>query len=447
MRNRMCFLIASFFSWNSITAQDHPAPKIDVLARNNVIENICEAFTKNYVFPDKAKLICTYIKEQNVEKQYDSLSDPNAFANQLFRDIRSLSNDKHIRIEYDPQLEKDILAYTSSQKEAVRISAADIARDEKKNFYFKKLEILPSNIGYIEFTGFTNTDPAARKTINAVMQFVSHTDALIIDLRDNTGGSAVTANEIAGYFFNTRTYTGKTFNRIENKWTNQFIENKKEITNGLVLNMPVYILTGGRTFSAAEGLAYILQHIKKAIVIGDTTKGGAHLTRSFSLGKGFVGFIPFTREENAVTGTDWEGTGVIPDIATEEINSLGIAQNTILDKKLQAATNETEKRKLRWLINYNRSKEAWIMIDPVDAAKFTGRFAEFEILLRDGQLLFRDTNQPVITYKKMTAISSTLFQVGYDYQVEFIIENNGLCHSIRMYWDDGYEDKISRSGK
>jgi hypothetical protein len=443
----MCFLIASFFSWNSITAQDHPAPKIDVLARNNVIENICEAFTKNYVFPDKAKLICTYIKEQNVEKQYDSLSDPNAFANQLFRDIRSLSNDKHIRIEYDPQLEKDILAYTSSQKEAVRISAADIARDEKKNFYFKKLEILPSNIGYIEFTGFTNTDPAARKTINAVMQFVSHTDALIIDLRDNTGGSAVTANEIAGYFFNTRTYTGKTFNRIENKWTNQFIENKKEITNGLVLNMPVYILTGGRTFSAAEGLAYILQHIKKAIVIGDTTKGGAHLTRSFSLGKGFVGFIPFTREENAVTGTDWEGTGVIPDIATEEINSLGIAQNTILDKKLQAATNETEKRKLRWLINYNRSKEAWIMIDPVDAAKFTGRFAEFEILLRDGQLLFRDTNQPVITYKKMTAISSTLFQVGYDYQVEFIIENNGLCHSIRMYWDDGYEDKISRSGK
>ena len=230
------------------------------------------------------------------------------------KDIRSIYNDAHTRIEYDPQLEKEILQFLSSKEAAVKLSEAGIAKAEKINFYFKKLEILPSNIGYIELTGFASPGLSSIKTIKAAMQFVAHTDALIIDLRNNFGGNGVTAGQIASYFFSTKTYTGRTYNRIENKWTEEFIENKKAITNGLVLNMPVYILTSNRTFSAAEGLAYTLQTLKNAVIIGDTTRGGAHLTRSFSLGNGFVGFIPFTRGENAVTNTDWESTGVIPGI-------------------------------------------------------------------------------------------------------------------------------------
>ena len=321
-----------------------------------------------------------------------------------------------------------------------------ILQKTKMNFYFKKLEILPSNIGYIEFNGFAIPSQSARKTINSAMQFVSHTDALIIDLRNNFGGNGSTANEIASYFFKTKTYTGRSFNRIENKWTNGYLENKRTITNGLILNMPVYILTSNRTFSAAEGLAYTLQNIKNAVIIGDTTRGGAHLTRSFSLGNGFVGFIPFARGENAATNTDWEGTGVIPNIATEESDCLITAQNTILHKKLAAAINETDKRKINYIINYNKSKNSSVIIDSLNALKLIGRFAEFEVALQGSKLMFRDTNQRNSNYKKMTGITSTLFQVGNDYQVEFVIKN-GLFNSIKMYWDDGYEDKISKSDK
>ena len=446
MKNITYLIIAFTFSFNTLIGQNNPIIKLDWQIKNIVIDNICKALNKNYVLPDKAKLMSVFIKEQNKKGKYDLLANPNELASQVFKDIRSVYNDNHIRIAYDPQLEKDIINSLSSKKGASKVTDANIAKDEKMNFYFKKLEILPSNIGYIEFNGFASQSQSARKTINSAMQFVSHTDALIIDLRSNFGGNGSTANEIASYFFKTKTYTGRSFNRIENKWTNGYLENKRTITNGLVLNMPVYILTSNRTFSAAEGLAYTLQNIKNAVIIGDTTRGGAHLTRSFSLGNGFVGFIPFARGENAATNTDWEGTGVIPNIATEESDCLITAQNTILHKKLAATINETDKRKINYIINYNKSKNSSVIIDSLNALKFIGRFAEFEVALQGSKLMFRDTNQRNSNYKKMTAITSTLFQVGNDYQVEFVIKN-GILNSIKMYWADGYEDKISKSDK
>lgn len=364
--------IAFIFSCNLVIAQSNSEIKLDLQTKNTIIENVCNALIKNYVFPDKAKIVVDFIKEQNLLGKYDSISNPNELASRLFKDIRSVNADNHIRIEYDPQLEKDILKFLSSQKGANRVTGADILKEEKVNFYFRKVEILPSNIGYIEFNAFANPSPAASKTIKSAMQFVAHTDALIIDLRNNFGGNGITANEIAGYFFNTRTYTGRSFNRIENKWTDKYIDNKKTITGGLVLGMPVYILTSKRTFSAAEGLAYTLQSLRNSSIIGDTTRGGAHLTRSFSLGNGFVGFIPYMREENAVTKTDWEGTGVIPDISTRGSDGLTVAMETILHKKLATATNETEERKIKYIINYNRSKYSSVIVDPVEASKFIG---------------------------------------------------------------------------
>jgi hypothetical protein len=446
MKNIICLLITCTICCNCLLAQINAASTMNAQTKNTIIDNLCKLLNKNYVFPDKAKLISDYLYEKSRKGKYETINDPNELANQLLRDIRSVNKDDHLRIEYDPSLEKNVLTFLSSKAGANKVAAEDLLRDEKNNFHFKKIEILPSNIGYITLNGFANPSQAASKTIYAAMQFVAHTDALIIDLRNNFGGNGAVASEIASYFFPTKTYTGRNFNRIEDKWINQYIENNKALTHGLVLKMPVYILTSKRTFSAAEGLAYTLQSLKNFIIIGDTTRGGAHLTRSFSIGNGFVGFIPYLRGENAVTKTDWEGTGVIPNIYTEESNSLVTAQHTILHEQIAKATNQTEKRKIQYIINYNKSKYSSVTINPLEASKFTGRFAEFEVSVQGGELVFRDTNHRTIYYKKMIAITPTLFQVGNDYQVEFLIEN-GMCNAVNMFWDDGYTDKIDRSDK
>ncbi|MEO5984844.1 MAG: hypothetical protein ABIP80_05025, partial [Ferruginibacter sp.] len=153
MKNVRYILIVFTFYCNSLIAQNNPIIKLDLQAKSIVINNVCKALNKNYVFPEKAKLMSDYIQEQNGKGKYNSLTSPNELADKISKDIRLIYNDNHIRIEYDPQFEKDIIKFLSSKEGASKVSEADIAKDEKRNFYFKKLEILPSNIGYIEFNG------------------------------------------------------------------------------------------------------------------------------------------------------------------------------------------------------------------------------------------------------------------------------------------------------
>ncbi|WP_158629435.1 S41 family peptidase [Flavobacterium microcysteis] len=439
MRNLVLFITLTacpsfLFAQKTIISQEE---------KLQLLENLTHVIHAYYVYPDKAEEITDYLKKLYATAKYDSLNNPTELENELTKNIFFISKDKHIRIAYNPGLENDILKFNASGKNAEKISLADLNKERQKNFYFRKVQILPSNIGYIEFTNFAKPGKEANKTLAAVMQFISNTDALIIDLRNNYGGNGTMVNEILNYFFENRTYSGRAFNRIENKWTDSYVGSAKKKSEKLFFNKPIYILTSSATFSAAEGFAYALQYLKKAMVIGETTRGGAHLTRSFSLGNGFVGFIPYARFENAITKTDWEGKGVIPDIPATSENSLLMAQQDILKKKLLSA-DENEKKKISWLLNYYKSKTTVITVSSSIAKKYEGRYAEFEVKFENNELKIRDTNQPTIQYKSLKPITETLFQAGEDYQIEFLSDSNGIINAIKMYWEDGWSEEIER---
>ncbi|HEX9827421.1 MAG TPA: S41 family peptidase [Flavobacteriaceae bacterium] len=437
MEKNILILISLFLTGQILFAQQ-PSNQIDGAIIQKTIQSINTSIQQNYVYPDKALLIVDFLNSQYKSGKYNQLTSPKDFADKVTTDIRSIQNDQHLRIEYNPKLEQDIIRFNNSQENKNEITQTDISKEKLQNFYFKKLEILPSNIGYIEFTNFALPSDEAQKTIQSAMQFVSSTDALIIDLRSNRGGSGK-SNNILGYFFKEKTKTGRSFNRITNTWTENFVEPAE-----FYLDIPVYVLTSKRTFSAAEGFAYTLQNQHNTTIVGTPTNGGAHLTRSFSLGNGFVGFIPYLRSENEKTHTDWEGTGVIPDISTTAENALLSAQNEILKTKLEKAT-EKEKRKIQWLINYNQSLISDVLLDSMTLDKFIGRYAEFEITEQNNSLYFRDVNQKDKTPFPMTPISQTLFQIGGDYQVEFINESDGKFQSINMSWSDGWTEIINRN--
>jgi len=408
-----------------------------------LLENVTHLINTYYVYPDKAEEITSFLKKLYATGKYDSFNNPTELENELTKNIFFISKDKHIRIEYNPGLENDILKFNASGKDADKISQADLTKERQKNFYFRKVQILPSNIGYIEFTNFARPGKEANKTLTAVMQFIRNTDALIIDLRNNYGGNGAMVNEILGYFFENRIYAGKAFNRIDNKWTDSYVGSTRKKSEKLFFNKPVYILTSSATFSAAEGFTYALQYLKNAVVIGETTRGGAHLTRSFSLGNGFVGFIPYARFENAITKTDWEGKGIIPDIPATSENSLLIAQQEILNRKSLSA-DENEKKKINWLLNYYKSKTATINVSSGKAKSYEGRYAEFEVKFENNELKIRDTNQPVIQFKNLKPITETFFQAAEDYQIEFLNDADGHFNAIKMYWEDGWSEEVER---
>ena len=442
MKKYILLFVFVIVTCNGLFAQDKSAFQINSASKNTLITNLCKTLNRNYVYPEKAKSMIEFLVQQNVKGIYDSLRNENELANRVTKDLRSIYGDKHLRIDYNPELEKEILEFLSSKKGSKKITSEDIEIDKKKNFHFRKVEILSSNIGYIELNGFAVPSQSTSKTIHAAMQLVANTDALIIDLRNNFGGNGKVTGEILGYFFSAKTLTGRSFNRIENKWTDEYVKN----SNDLVLNMPIYLLTSHRTFSAAESFAYNLQNLKNAVIIGENTRGGAHLTRSFSLGNGFVGFIPFMRGENVITKTDWEGTGVIPIFKVEEEYSLAAAKTKILEAKLSKAKSDDEKRQINYLINYSKSKNTKFNPDLSVISSFVGEYEYFEVTLKDNQVHFMDKKNHKMPIKTK-AITDTLYQIEDDYQIEFVMDEKGKCTAFKMYWDDGYEETILKNKK
>jgi C-terminal processing protease CtpA/Prc len=410
------------------------------VVKQQLLDSLGKVLNRNYVYPDTAVVMISSILQKHRNQGYNDINEARQFANQVTKDVKTVFNDNHLSVRFDPDLEKRIRAFEATRQK----DQSDFVKEKAQNFFFRKAEILKGNIGYVVFTNFADTNALSRKTVHAAFQFIANTDALILDLRNNFGGRGTMAKEITAYFFDKPQLTGRSFNRIHNKWTEDWVGGQPAITRDVYLTMPIYILTSERTFSAAEGLAYNLKHLKNAVIVGDTTRGGAHSTRSFALGNGFVGFIPFSRGGHIVTKTDWEGTGVIPNVPIKEERSLFKAQELILKNKLAVASDTTEKLKLQWLVNDLYSKVEKVILPEKILNQYTGVFEEFLFTLECGVLYCRNTHQQD-KKDKLVAINEHLFKIDEQSQVEFITGKNGTVNSIRLLWDDGWVDTITKS--
>ena len=88
------------------------------------------------------------------------------------------------------------------------------------------------------------------------------------------------------------------------------------------VDKPVFVLTSKATFSAAEGFSYALKNLKRATLIGETTGGGAHPVEPHRIDDNFFIIVPSGRSISPITKTDWEGTGVEPDVKVPAASAL-----------------------------------------------------------------------------------------------------------------------------
>jgi len=221
------------------------------------------------------------------------------------------------------------------------------------NFAFRKLEMLEGNIGYLKLNTFWPAD-WIKKIAAGAMAFLSNADAIILDLRDNHGFAPDGVLLIESYFFADETHMTDQINNDEHTtrqyWTMSVVPGDKLATKKL------YLLTSHGTFSAGEDFAYNMQAQKRAIVIGETTGGGAHGTRPYRLNEHFSASIPFSYSVNPVTHTDWEGSGVKPDINATSGQALLVAQTTAIKDLLQGNKDEPSRKYLNDLLA-KREKE------------------------------------------------------------------------------------------
>jgi C-terminal processing protease CtpA/Prc len=246
------------------------------------------------------------------------------FAQQLNDEVRALSHDKHMRVDYSARP-------MPPRAENAQPSPDDIARERKQledaNCGFDKAEVLPGNVGYLKFNFFAPVDLCGA-TASAAMTFLASTRALIIDLRENGGGQPEMVAWVASYLFDARTHLNDLWTRstdsTEAYWTTDSVPGRK--FGG---TKPVYVLTSSRTFSGGEEFTYDLQTQKRATVVGETTGGGAHPVRGRRIDEHFMIGVPFARAINPITHTNWEGKGVEPDVKVPAGDALARAEEMI----------------------------------------------------------------------------------------------------------------------
>lgn len=305
---------------------------LDEAGRQRVIEAIVSVLDQNYVYPDTAKKMAAAIRANQQKGQYDNITDGGLLANRMGEDLRDVSRDRHLRVEWSPF--KRPAQRQGPDPNAEARMQRELARN---NCTFEKIEILPENVGYLKFNGFAAPEICG-PTVAAAMNFLAHVDALIFDLRDNGGGDPRMVALIATYLFDHPVHLSDIYNRREDSttqyWTLPYVPGKR-----LALT-PAFVLTSGRTFSGAEDFAYNLQAIRRVTVIGETTGGGAHPTMFQAVDDHFSVAVPFARSINLTTKTNWEGTGVTPDVQVKSTEALQEAQRLAVDKIRASKTSK-----------------------------------------------------------------------------------------------------------
>ncbi|RSM66214.1 hypothetical protein DMH03_03545 [Amycolatopsis sp. WAC 01376] len=269
------------------------------------IEDVCKRLKDHYVFPDVAEKLTVLLRARLGDGAYAGLDDQ-AFAVAVTQDLQSVNGDKHLRLRHhvDPLPEIDGESFDPEQfRREAELNGHGIASARR----------LAGNVGYLETKLFYGPDIAG-EALAAAMTLLATTDALILDVRENRGGDPMAVALLISYLVDEPTHFNSIYLRdgdVTNQfWTLPYVPGRK-----FGADKPVWVLTGPTTFSGAEDLSYSLQQLGRAKTVGAVTGGGANPRRQYKVDTHLDVTVPGGRAVNPVTGTNWEGVGVRPDIA------------------------------------------------------------------------------------------------------------------------------------
>jgi hypothetical protein len=296
--------------------------KIDAATRARVIDGAVAKLNEFYVFPDAAKKMAEAVQTRLKSGAYDAITGADDFAATLTDDLRAVSRDKHLGVNFSPQVLPKMDPGANPEPDPAALARRK-AFAQRNNCAFEKVERLPQNIGYLKFNGFMDPEICG-PTVAAAMNFLAHVDALIVDLRENGGGDPKMVAYISSHLFAEPTHLNDLYNRKEDKTTEYWT--LRDVPGARLADKPVFVLTSKRTFSGAEEFAYNLKNLKRATIIGETTGGGAHPVSGHRIDDHFMIGVPFARAINPISKTNWEGTGVDPDVKAPASEALDVAK-------------------------------------------------------------------------------------------------------------------------
>jgi hypothetical protein len=334
-------VLSMLLSFPAFATADTPLNASD---RDAIVQTLIAKMNANYIDPAVAERVSHAIAGKNAKGGYASAASAQALSEALAKDLREFSGDKHFGAGiYEGFRESDNAADVPSRAKMEEWRE----RSARRGYDIQKIERLPGNVGYIELRAFGGPEFVGQAYTSA-MQLMAGTDALILDLRRNGGGSPASVAYLMSHFFplGDERHLIDIYNRPDNTtqqfWTVPTVAQRYD--------KPVYVLTSARTFSGGEDFAYGMQVQKRGTLIGETTGGGSNPIGWYSVGNDIAVAIPTSRTTNFVTKTNWEHVGVKPDIAVPAAQALQTAHAAILRNLVASAKDDKERTELQRLL-------------------------------------------------------------------------------------------------
>jgi hypothetical protein len=287
--------------------------------RRDVVLGVATLIEDRYVHADRGAVIADALRAGSNDFSH---TDPAAFADALTYRLRDLSQDGHFAVEHRP----------SATDEGASATEAAHMETQLERWYgvgvnhgFESVQRLEDGIGYLDLRVFAPPEMGA-DLMQGAMSLLAQSPALIIDLRHNGGGMDEMVLLLQAYLLDESVEVSGRYDRPSDRHTRAFTPSwvPGRRFGG---EKPVFILISRRTFSAAEAFAYDMQAMGRATVVGQTSGGGAHPFNYRSVTPEFVLSLPEGRSINPITGGDWQGVGVRPDVETEPDEALDAALN------------------------------------------------------------------------------------------------------------------------
>lgn len=297
---------------NAANISGDSGARLDSAERDRIIRAVAGTLVTNYVDPQKAHAASDLLLSRQKGGEYDAIGDGPTLAERLTQDIQSTTQDVHLTVQFSRNaFPSSPPVSTAAQREEYRAAMM------RQNCAIEKVQMLPDDIGYMKFNFLP--DPAVCSTVfRASMEQLNRSDAIIFDLRDNTGGDPEMVADLASQLIDHPVL-----------WYNPRATPSASMLSpapgSKLANKPVYILTSSRTFSGAEHFTYNLKMLHRATVIGETTRGG-HVGAVHRIDDHFWMAVPEVRKPSPYGRLDWEGTGVEPDVKINAADALATAE-------------------------------------------------------------------------------------------------------------------------